>query len=114
MNIPREEYIMTNRKDDDIIPKVIRAVDWKWMLGICGGMLVWAVTQWVNYAGLIKGVEGMEKSFTALTVEVKQISEQLTNLKIADLKHDGEIARLKDQVSDIQAWKQSQQNGKSK
>jgi len=105
---------MEHRKDDDIVPKILRVVDWKWFLGICGIVVIWAISQWVNYNALLKEFEVLSKNFTSLTLKIDGVSEQLTNLKIVDLKHESEIARLKDQVSDIQAWKQSLQNGKQR
>lgn len=110
----RHEEISMQRRDDDLATKVLRVVDWKWFLGLCGFVAAWAISQWINYNALLTRFDTMSLGFTSLVTEVKQISEQLTSLKIADLKHDGEIARLKDQVTEIQAWKQSKQNGTSK
>lgn len=111
MNAPHGDYTMQQRTDDDIATKVLRVVDWKWFLGLIIAVVGWAIGSWVNYNQLLSSVDTMSKGFTALTVEIKSISQELTNLKITDLKHEAELARLKDQVAEIQSWKQAKQNG---
>lgn len=105
-----ESDMIIKRRDDDIAEKVFRVVDWKYVMGGVVVVVLWAISQWVNYNALLKETQDQSKLIVTLTTEIKGISEQLNKTQTENLKQDFEITRLKDQVQNLVSWKESQAN----
>lgn len=100
----RQEYHTTDSADlPRIAEKLIRVVDWKWMMGVIGSVIVAGALSYSNYVGMVRTVSDQTAGITRLTAKLDTITDQLNASHEASMKMGFDITRLTDRITAMEA-----------
>lgn len=85
------------------VGRVIRVIDWKWLLGGLIALGAYGVNSYNNYNNLIRTVADQTIIMTRLTTRIEALTDQLSDNKTANMKQDFDILRLKDRIEAVEA-----------